>query len=191
MSRIQLSCALIAFASLAGYAHGEQPVADAAASGSAVAAGAVSAHVVLKPTTGNAASGELSLVDEDGGVRITGRITGLKPGTEHGFHIHETGDCSAPDATSAGGHFNPSNQPHGHAGPGPHHAGDIPNQRADASGVASVDVLVDGIQVGGGAATDVIGRAVIVHAQPDDYKSQPSGNAGARIACGVIASGAG
>jgi Cu-Zn family superoxide dismutase len=144
------------------------------------------ARVDLQPTEGNTAAGSLELRVEGDGVRITGRLGGLAPDTVHGFHIHETGDCSAPDASSAGGHFNPQSQPHGNPADGPHHAGDIPNQRSDASGNADIDVLVPGIELGTGSSTDVEGRALILHAEADDYTSQPSGNSGARIACGVI-----
>lgn len=153
---------------------------------SATATAPVSAHAVLASASSSHVQGRLAFVRADQGVHVTGRISGLQPDSTHGFHIHENGDCSAPDATSAGGHFNPAQQPHGDAREGPHHAGDIPNQQADASGVATVDVVVKGIQLGTGSDADALGRAVIVHADPDDYASQPSGNAGARIACGVI-----
>ncbi|MEO7073427.1 MAG: superoxide dismutase family protein [Rhodanobacter sp.] len=149
-------------------------------------ANAPEAQVVLKPTQGQGAAGTMTLRAEAGGVRIRGQLTGLTPGSEHGFHIHENGDCSAPDASSAGGHFNPDDQPHGSMDSGAHHAGDMPNQRADAQGVAAVDTLLGGASLDAGSARNVIGRALVVHQQPDDYKSQPAGNAGPRIACGVI-----
>jgi len=113
-------------------------------------------------------------------------VQGLKPGQEHGLHIHEKGDCSAPDAMSAGGHFNPQGKPHGQPGSAEHHAGDLPALKADKSGRAHVQVDVSGITLKPGP-TSIIGRAVVVHADPDDYKTQPTGNSGARIACGVIA----
>ena len=144
------------------------------------------AQADLVSTSDSHVSGRLSFAATDQGVHVTGRIKGLKPGSTHGFHNHENGSCDAPDASSAGGHFNPARQPHGHSGNGPHHAGDIPNQKADADGVANVDVVVPGIELGTGGDTDILGRAIIVHAQPDDYTSQPSGASGARIACGVI-----
>jgi Cu-Zn family superoxide dismutase len=147
---------------------------------------ASTAQVVLKPTQGHDANGTLTLRAEGDGVRISGELAGLKPGSEHGFHVHENGDCSAPDATSAGGHFNPAGQAHGSMDADPHHAGDMPNQMADAQGVADVNVLVPGMSLTPGSDHYVIGRALVVPAQPDDYQSQPSGNAGARIACGVI-----
>ncbi|HEX7769206.1 MAG TPA: superoxide dismutase family protein [Dokdonella sp.] len=144
----------------------------------------VRAHVALAPTQGQLARGELGLRADDGGVRIVGRLQGLKPAGVHGFHVHETGDCSALDASSAGAHYNPAGAAHGDPASVTHHAGDIPNVQADESGRARVDARVQGVSLGG--ANDIIGRALIVHADPDDYTTQPSGNSGARIACGVI-----
>ena len=144
------------------------------------------AVVNLAPASGSLVSGRLVLVPMGDGLHLRGEVGGLMPGSRHGFHIHEKGDCSAADASSAGGHFNPTGQPHGRAGQGAHHAGDADNLVADAKGVARVDAHLGGLSLGNGAATDVAGRAVIVHAAADDYTSQPSGNAGARVACGVI-----
>lgn len=147
---------------------------------------AISAQAVLMPTQGNTAGGELTLTPEGTGLRLSGRLTGLAPGATHAFHVHEKGDCSDPAAESAGPHFNPTAQPHGNRDAGPHHAGDMPNLVADASGNAEVDQMLDGVELGTQGPNDVMGRALIVHAQADDYTTQPSGNAGARIACGVI-----
>jgi Cu-Zn family superoxide dismutase len=143
------------------------------------------ATIVLAPASGSLVSGKLSAAPITGGVRITGEIGGLTRNSGHAIHIHEKGDCSAADATSAGSHFNPAQQPHGRAGSGPHHGGDMDNIVADGNGVAHVDVRALGVTLGGGA-TDIGGRAIIVHAAPDDYATQPTGNAGARLACGVI-----
>ena len=140
----------------------------------------------LAPASGSLVSGKLTLMPMGNGVHVSGDIGGLAPGSSHGFHIHETGDCSAADAASAGGHFNPTASMHGKAEAGAHHAGDIDNIVADASGVAHVNAHVMGISLGGGAASDIAGRAFVVHAAPDDYATQPSGNSGARIACGVV-----
>ena len=145
------------------------------------------ADAVLASASGSRVSGRLSLVPMGDGVHIRGEVGGLKPGDVRGFHIHEKGDCSAADASSAGGHFNPGGQAHGRAGQGAHHAGDTDNIVADAKGVAKIDAHVTGVTLGGGAANDIAGRAIIVHANADDYSSQPTGNAGARVACGVIA----
>ena len=115
---------------------------------------------------------------------MVARVSGLTPNQAHGFHVHEKGDCSAPDATSAGGHFNPGGAPHG-APPARHHAGDMPSLMADAQGNAQASFTIDG-NLAGDAASAFVGKAVIVHAMPDDYTTQPTGNSGARIACGVI-----
>ena len=141
------------------------------------------AHVV--GASGSLVSGTLALIPLHGGVRMTGDVGGLTPGS-HGFHIHQTGDCSAADAASAGGHFNPTNSAHGRAGTATHHAGDIDNILADASGVAHVDVQLRGVSLGGSPTTDIVGRALVVHGAADDYQSQPAGNSGTRIGCGVI-----
>jgi Cu-Zn family superoxide dismutase len=140
----------------------------------------------LASASGSLVSGQLVLRPMGDGVHLTGTVGGLRPGDIRGFHIHETGDCSAADASSAGGHFNPGAQAHGRAGQGAHHAGDTDNLVADGNGVARVDAHVRGVTLGGGAANDIAGRAVIVHAAADDYTTQPTGNAGARVACGVI-----
>ncbi len=151
----------------------------------AVAASATTAQATLKATAGNTANGMLDLTQTTGGVKITGTIRGLSPNSHHGFHVHENGDCSAPDAKSAGGHFDPTHYPHGKPMGPPHHAGDMPNIDADAKGVATVDVTVNGVTLGGGP-TSVLNRAIVVHENADDYKTQPSGDSGSRIACGVI-----
>jgi Cu-Zn family superoxide dismutase len=147
----------------------------------------VGAEVQLKPTQGNSVQGTLSLSTQKAGVRIGGIIEGLKPNAEHGFHVHEKGDCSAPDASSAGAHFNPSSQPHGNPNEkAPRHLGDMINLRADSKGVAKVDAFLDGATLHTSQPTDVLGKAIVVHEKPDDYTTQPSGNSGGRVACGVI-----
>jgi Cu-Zn family superoxide dismutase len=147
------------------------------------------ATVQLAPTQGNTASGTLALMPEQTGVRLAGTLQGLKPGAQFGFHIHEKGDCSAPDASSAGDHFNPGNAQHGHPDGDAHHAGDMHNVTSDAQGNAQVDALADAVSLDAGQPSGVIGRAVVLHEKPDDYATQPSGNSGNRIACGVIAAG--
>ncbi|MCL7715778.1 superoxide dismutase family protein [Stenotrophomonas mori] len=144
------------------------------------------AEANLAPASASLVSGRLALLAEAGGVHITGVVGGLPQGRPAAFHVHETGDCGAVDASSAGGHFNPDAQPHGRAGSGAHHAGDMDNLQANADGVANVDVHLRGVTLGGGAANDIAGRALVVHAGADDYRSQPAGNAGARVACAVI-----
>ena len=149
--------------------------------------GGAGAKASLAPTTGNSTRGTVSFVQQGDKVRVTANITGLKPGGEHGFHVHEKGDCSSGDGMSAGGHFNPATKPHGnyHAG-GDRHAGDLPNLQADSYGNATATFEASGITVGSGAA-DIVGKGLIVHRDADDYKSQPAGNAGPRLACAVIA----
>lgn len=139
----------------------------------------------LKATKGNKTFGEADFEQVGNKVRAVIFVEGLKPGQEHGLHIHEKGDCSSGDGMSAGGHFNPHGKPHGHPSSSERHAGDLPSLSANKQGRAKVQVEVDGLTVAPGPAS-VIGRAVIVHADPDDYKTQPTGNAGARLACGVI-----
>lgn len=144
------------------------------------------AKATLKPTAGNTVAGELSFTAADDGVRVTGTLSGLSPG-KHGFHIHEKGDCSAPDGTSAGGHFNPDGVDHGQISADPHHAGDSNNITADADGKATVDQMLSAnVDIGEGDKYDILGKAVIVHEKADDYKTQPTGDAGGRLACGVI-----
>lgn len=147
--------------------------------------GGPSATANLQPTKGSKAAGTIKFTQSGDKVRVAGEVTGLRPGQEHGFHIHEAGDCSSGDGMSAKGHFNPQGKPHGHPGSANRHAGDMPALKADAKGTAKVDATLDIITVSPGA-TSVVGKGLIVHASPDDYKTQPTGNAGARLACAVI-----
>lgn len=147
---------------------------------------AVGAVAELKATQGNGVSGTLMLSPMGDGIHINGSIKGLTPGSTHGFHVHENGDCSAPDASSAGAHFNPTQQPHGDPAGASHHLGDIPNVTADGEGAAEVDIHVSGLTLRTGQADDVVGKSIIVHEKADDYTSQPSGDSGNRIACGII-----
>ncbi len=141
----------------------------------------------LVPTRGNATAGTVQFVQQGDVVRVSGEVRGLKPNAEHGFHIHEKGDCSSGDGLSAGGHFNPAGKPHGHGGmgEGAHHVGDLPNLKADAQGVARFSFESRTLRIGS-TANDIVDRGLIVHRDPDDYVSQPVGNAGPRLACGVI-----
>ena len=146
--------------------------------------GGASATAGLEPTKGNTTRGTVKFTQAGDRVRVSGQISGLKPGAEHGFHVHEKGDCSSGDGMSAGGHFNPAGKAHGMQS-GERHAGDLPNLKADASGNVKADFEIGGISVGSGSA-DIVGKGLIVHRDPDDYKSQPAGNAGPRLACAVI-----
>ena len=139
----------------------------------------------LKPTTGNTAAGTVTFAQKGEKVSVVANVSGLSPGP-HGFHIHEKGDCSAGDGMSAGGHFNPTAKPHGDPTTPDHHAGDMPQLVADASGKATLTADLSPMTIGAGA-NDIVGKAVIVHKDADDFKTQPTGNSGARVACGVIA----
>ena len=161
-------------------------VAAAALAGcQSVPADAPKATASLLPTKGNKASGTVNFTQVGDQVRVTGNVSGLSPGQEHGFHIHEAGDCSSGDGMSTKGHFNPFGKPHGDPATPERHAGDMPALKADSNGYAGIDAALDIMTVTPGPAS-IVGRGLIVHASPDDYKTQPTGNAGARIACAVI-----
>lgn len=128
-------------------------------------------------------TGDVVFTQQCGGVHVHAKLSGLPPG-KHGIHIHENGDLSAADLSSAGGHFNPEHHPHGGPTTSPVHGGDLGNITADVSGNATLDLTVHNISIGG--KNDILGKAVIIHADADDLSSQPSGNAGPRIAGGVI-----
>jgi superoxide dismutase, Cu-Zn family len=145
------------------------------------------ATAVLAPTKGNQVAGNVKFVQRGDKVVVDARVTGLTPGL-HGFHVHEKGDCTAADGTSAGAHFNPRKAPHAGPDSPERHAGDLGNLNADANGVAVYHAEVSGITLGT-ALDSIIGRAVIVHANADDLRTQPSGNSGARMACGLISKG--
>jgi len=139
----------------------------------------------LRPTMGNTASGMATFTQVGDKVRVHAMVSGLKPGMDHGFHVHEVGDCGSGDGMSTKGHFNPYGKPHAHFSTPERHAGDLPALKADASGRAELTVELDVMTVVAGPSS-VVGRGLIVHAQPDDYRTQPTGNAGARLACAVI-----
>ena len=150
---------------------------------SAQAPAAAKATVKLAPTANQTARGEVTFTAESGGVHVVGSFSGLVYG-EHGFHVHEKGDCSAPDGTSAGGHFNPATQPHAAREATARHVGDLGNLKADPYGLARVDFVDKTLSLSG--PNSIIGKAVIIHEKADDFATQPTGNAGARQACGVI-----
>lgn len=144
---------------------------------------------VIAPTSVAAAAsmnpqGIVRFQQRSDGVFVTGRISGLRPNQEHGFHVHEGSDCSG-DALGTKGHFNPDSAPHGRHGSASHHAGDLPALKANADGIAEINVLVKKLTVAAGP-TSVVGRGLIVHRDPDDYTTQPTGNAGPRPGCAVI-----
>lgn len=143
-----------------------------------------SASSRLEARSGSSLAGNVRLMQHGEHLMVMADVTGLKPGQSHGFHIHEKGDCSAVDGMSAAGHFNPAAKPHGPAD-ADHHGGDMPALLADANGKAMARFHLTGITLDDGP-TGVVGRSIIVHKDPDDYKTQPTGNSGARLACGII-----
>ena len=141
------------------------------------------ATATLAPTTGSTATGSAKFVQlADGAVEVTVDVTGVTPGV-HGFHVHEGSQCGA-DGMAAGGHFNPTSTPHGAPHDDAKHAGDFGNVTADGNGRVQVKFTTRSVTVESGASS-VVGHAVVLHANPDDLKTQPTGNAGGRIACGV------
>jgi superoxide dismutase, Cu-Zn family len=170
----------------AGHGTAAQTAGQAAGAKAGATAGAA-AYAKLMPTKDSTARGEVTFTPEEAdgkkGVRVTASFTGLQMG-EHGFHIHEKGDCSAPDATSAGGHFNPATKPHAARDAAERHVGDLGNLKADPYGMARAN-FVDGMLALDGP-NSIVGKAVIIHQNADDFTTQPTGNAGGRLACGVI-----
>ncbi len=152
-------------------------------SNAALAQEPAKAIAVLHPTQGNHVEGTVTFTKTAEGMKVVADVTGLTPG-KHGFHIHEYGDCSSADGKAAGGHFNPSNNPHAGHDAAQRHEGDMGNLEADASGKAHLELTDSMMTMTGEKA--IIGRGVIVHEKEDDLKSQPVGNAGGRVACGVI-----
>lgn len=141
------------------------------------------ATAVIHPTAGNEVTGTVTFVRTGEGVRVQAELEGLEEG-KHGFHIHEYGDCRAEDGTSAGGHYNPTDQQHGSPTQEERHMGDMGNLLVDEDGTASLDYEDPVIELNG--TDSIIGRAVIVHSGEDDFTSQPTGDAGDRLGCGVI-----
>jgi Cu-Zn family superoxide dismutase len=174
---LSLACAILAWTMAAAQPAHEH-------SGAAI----TKAVAVLSPLKGSGVRGVVTFEAVENGVRVVGDLTGLVPG-RHGFHIHEFGDCSADDGSSAGGHFNPANMPHSMPSSDKRHAGDMGNIEAGGDGKAHID-YVDAVMSLSGEHS-IVGHAVIVHEKEDDLKTQPTGNAGARVACGVIGIGKG
>ncbi len=137
----------------------------------------------IKPTKGNKVKGKVSFTLIENGVKIVADIDNLTPG-KHGFHIHEFGDCSAEDGSSAGGHFNPTHMAHGSPELLERHVGDLGNLEANEEGHAHYVRIDKMLQLEG--PNSIIGRSVVVHADPDDFTTQPTGNSGGRLGCGVI-----
>lgn len=142
------------------------------------------ASATLSPTSGSSASGTVTFTEmQDGSVQVKVALTGV-PAGRHGFHVHDKGDCGD-NGNAAGGHFNPAGVAHGAPNAAAHHAGDFGNVDADANGNVNATLTMHGVTVSAGP-NSVVGHAVILHANSDDLTTQPTGNAGARIACGLV-----
>ncbi len=142
--------------------------------------------ITLEPKSGSTVKGTAEFVDYKGEVSLEAKLTGLKPGV-HAIHIHEKADCSAADAASAGGHWNPTFKKHGKWTDAEHHKGDIGNFTADVDGNATIIFKTDEWCIGCGDATkDILGKGLIIHEKADDFVTQPTGNAGGRVACSAI-----
>jgi Cu-Zn family superoxide dismutase len=142
------------------------------------------ATATLQSTSGSGVAGTVTFTQQDDGVLVFAMVSGLSPGP-HGFHIHEHGDCTAPDGSSAGAHFDPTGMPHGGPDDMEQHVGDLGNIVAGESGTANYERVLPFLTLEDGP-TSIVGRSVVIHQDPDDLVSQPAGNAGPRIACGVI-----
>ena len=195
--RLALTFSLAAAAALAGCAHkpadapAPAPVAAPAPSASpdvkvteSYFSRTKAAVATLSPSATSGVSGIVVFAGGGSSVDVHVMASGLQPGSIHAFHVHENGNCASADFMSAGGHFNPTHKPHGPQDK-PHHAGDMPSLLADPAGKIDARFTLEGVTLGG--ADGFVGHAVILHAVADDYDAQPTGNAGARIACGVIA----
>lgn len=142
------------------------------------------ATAVINPTEGNSAEGVITFTQTNEGIRVQATVSGLSSGAPHGFHIHEYGDCRADDGTSAGGHYNPQDMNHGAPTDSDRHVGDLGNLTSNEDGVATLDYVDPVISFSG--TNSILGYGVIVHAGEDDLVTQPTGDAGGRIGCGVI-----
>lgn len=177
---------LVAAAALAACARTEPPPPPETPAAVAAPEPVATAQAGLSGASGRGVTGEMNFSAGRGGVSVEGHVAGLPANTIHGFHVHETGDCSAPDATSAGEHFNPEQGMHGGPTTQNRHLGDLPNIEVDGTGNATVSATISGATLRDGGPNDLIGKAVVVHARRDDYVSQPAGDSGDRVACGVI-----
>ena len=144
------------------------------------------AIATIGPASDSSVTGMATFTQNGDQITLTIEIQGATPGI-HAVHIHESGDCSSPDGKSAGGHWNPTGVPHGKWGEGEFHLGDLGNVPVGEDGTGSIELTTDLWEIGTGSDVDVIGRGIVVHAGADDFTSQPSGDAGARIGCGAIA----
>lgn len=175
---------LLTIACLAGCGGSESPEQDAAP-----AEEIKRATAWINPKSGSSVTGSAIFINEGTQVALQVSIEYAPPGTELACHLHEIGDCSAEDGTSAGGHWNPTGHDHGKWGSDPYHLGDVGNIKIGEDGKGSLSLSTDRWKMGGGSDNDVMGKAIIIHAGPDDFETQPTGAAGGRIGCGVIKAG--
>lgn len=171
---------LMAALALAGCAHNEKVHSKRTAS----------AEAMLEAKSGSSMAGQAMFLANDGAVTMQIEVSGATPG-KHAVHLHVNGDCSSDDAESAGPHWNPTEEPHGHLGKGPAHMGDIGNIDVGSDGRGTLTFTTRDWSANTGRSSDVVGRAVVVHAAEDDFRSQPAGNAGGRVACGVVTAASG
>src|SRR4051812_12759695 len=141
--------------------------------------------VAIEAKSGSKVTGKATISQKGKEITFKLDVENLPPG-EHAVHLHERGDCSSPDGKSAGGHWNPTGAPHGQWGHDGHHLGDIGNFTVGADGKGTITLTTDKWTWGDGAITDMAGKGIIVHEKLDDFKTQPTGNAGGRIGCGAI-----
>ena len=192
--RVVFASTSLLLAACGGAQQGSEPASapTAAAAGSAAptdataapASGAKTVEVAIQPKSGSAISGKATLTETADGVKVVLALEHMPPG-EHGAHVHEKGDCSAADGSSAGGHFNPAGNPHALPAANPHHLGDLGNITIDSSGNGHLDIVAAGANLKDGDPNSFLGRSIIIHEKKDDG-GQPTGNAGGRIGCGEI-----
>lgn len=177
---------ILMFVSCAGQSDMEQESDMAASSDDTNSSGEEITELVsvLHPTVGNDVNGVVRFFEEEEGIRVVAEVYDLAPNSKHGFHIHQYGDCSAVDGTSAGGHFNPQDTEHGGPESDERHVGDLGNIEVDENGFAELDMVDPMLSFEG--ANSIIGRGIIIHEGEDDLESQPTGAAGSRLSCGVI-----
>ncbi len=186
LSAIMVICTVATMFCLSGCNTGSKQADNESTQQEETTATTTTARAVMEAASGSNVTGEAIFTDE-GNSRVQFELTvnNLTPG-EHAVHLHEKGDCSAEDASSAGGHWNPTMKPHGKRGDGPCHKGDVGNMAVGNDGKGVMRVTVEGWTIGGPDSTNVLGKAVIVHEKADDFTTQPTGNAGGRLSCGVI-----
>ena len=174
------TAAVLTLAAGVQFAAGEQAQTKPAATGKEKKAVAT-----IESKSGSHVTGKAVFHEEGGKVMLKIKIEGAEPGT-HAVHLHETGDCTAADGASAGGHWNPTHENHGKWVASPFHRGDIGNIEVGADGKGEFTLTTDLWTIGGAPETDVVGKGVIIHAKADDFTTQPTGNAGGRVGCGVV-----